>query len=215
MGVIRWLDRIDPARFKKAVDAIAYTTVAGLPDVTSLYERLDAPPDQEVLDQSTEALDESDDLLMALAFNCLLERYATVQEWDLDKALSRGLLSFIEALPDLKSLSDMADFKGADVDVPDQARAVDSGLFVVWSPEALQPAASALARYEDLNSLRQAVRIRSYSLLERLLRKPKRHLRNVSSRVSEEYYSTHWRSLREAVLETARTRHYLGMGMST
>ena len=215
MGVIRWLDRIDPARFGQAVEVISATTVGNLSDVESLCEQLGISADEDTLDSFRDALDDGDETLMSISLNGLIETFAAVQTWELDKSLDRGLNRLFNAVPDLRSLADIVDLKGADVDLPACVRNSDSGLFVVWSRAALQPVVFALKQYQDLDSLKQAVEKRSYTFFERLLGKPKKISEAVRSTTSDDYFATHWANMREAILETDRAGHYLGMGMST
>ena len=70
MGVVRWLDRIDPVKYGAAGEVISATSVEKLSDVMAACERLGVKADEDTLDCFRDALDEGDDmqgLISALA----------------------------------------------------------------------------------------------------------------------------------------------------
>jgi hypothetical protein len=211
MGVIRWLDRIDPRIWDAAVERVAREGEALL-ETGAAREFLLAfgrEPSPELLDTLADAEDES---IRPTLLNNLLETAVREQEWYLDKALNQ-LELVSRALPGGEVLLDIIDFRGIDVEPPRDAGAIEGGLFGCLSPKRLERSASLIRDLAGVEEVAAAIRARKPGLLARLGGGSAR-AEAAAAVLCDEYHSQYWSELREAVLTTFGLRHYLGLGMS-
>jgi hypothetical protein len=128
MGVIRWLNRIDPDVWVRACEALV-AAPPQTPDEAERFLRQFNRQASEFLIESFEDLAEEPSLGPSLR-NSLLEEATKETSWELDKSLSHGLEQVPRWLPALSPLRKIVDFKGIDRDVPNQCAPDDgSGLF--------------------------------------------------------------------------------------
>jgi hypothetical protein len=135
VGVIRWLDRIDPAVWARAVERIDA-------EGTGLLQRAAAEAflrdfGQTPTEETLGALEESEDESIGpTLLNGLLETAVTEESWELDKSLN-GFAALAPLLPGGSTLNKIIDFKGIDVDAPEACRMIESGLYGCCSAGAL------------------------------------------------------------------------------
>ncbi len=210
MGVVRWLDRIDPAVWERATAQVAA-------EGAGLLERAAAAAflrdfGREPTDDDLGALDDADDeSLHPTLLNGLLERAVTEVSWELDKSLN-AFASVAAALPGGRALSSIIDFKGIDAKVPEACAMIESGLYGCCSAAALTDCLRLVRRFGSPAEVQAALGQNRPGLLARLLGRAGG--RGVSKVMSQDYYIYHWQALCAAVVETAEQGHYLGLGMS-
>jgi hypothetical protein len=211
LGVIRWLDRIEPRKWDAAVERIAREGEALLaPDAASAFLRaFGREPKPDLIDSLSDAEDES---IRPTLLNNLLEAAVGEQEWYLDKSLNQ-LEAVARALPDGHALLDIIDFRGIDVEPPHEIGSIEGGLFGCISPQRLERSAAVLRNLPGLQEVAEAVRTQKVSLFARLGGATRRREAALSV-LRDDHHSQYWSALREAVLTTHDSRHYLGLGMS-
>ena len=123
MGVTRWLDRIDPTVWTRAVQRIDHEG-ANLLEKTAaeaFLRECGREPNAEML----AALDDADDeRLESTRLNALLEAAVTEESWTLDKSLGE-LLGLAALLPGGRALERILNFEAMDVAVPLSCRTSD------------------------------------------------------------------------------------------
>ena len=135
MGVVRWLDRIDPVVWERAATQVAAEGAGLLERATAAAFLRDFG--REPTDDDLGALDDADDeSLHPTLLNGLLERAVTEVSWELDKSLD-AFAAVAAALPGGRALSSIIDFKGLDVKVPEACAMIESGLYGCCSAAAL------------------------------------------------------------------------------
>ncbi len=211
MGVIRWLDRIDPATWRAAVERMEREGEALLePAAASSFLRdFGREPDPESLEALADAEDES---IRPTLLNGLLEAAVREQEWYLDKSLDR-LEVLARALPGGEPLLDITAFRGIDVEPPRALANIEGGLFGCMTTRRLEATAKLLRGLAGPAEVEAAARSRRLTVLARLVGGERRREAAVAV-LRDEYHSHHWSALREAVLVTFDAGHYLGLGMS-
>ena len=212
MGVTRWLDRIDPKIWRRAVGRIEDRGFALLePTSAAAFLRdFGREPDQDILG----SLDDADDEYTRSALlNSLLEAAVTEESWDLDKSFNR-FADIAAVLPGGDALLKIIDFQGLDVDMPDSCRISDSGLYGCCSSQALGECSDLARRFGTPSEVQLELRQRTVGVLGRLLG-GKARINTAIQLMDEDYYANHWRSLCQAVLTATARGHYLGLGMSS
>lgn len=211
MGVTRWLDRIDPEIWRRAVTHVQDHGFALLEPASAaaFLHDFGKEPDRSILS----SLDDADDEYARPALlNNLLEAAVTEESWDLDKSFNR-FADVTAVLPDGDAFLKIFDFKGLDVDMPDTCRMSDSGLYGCCSTQALRDCSDLARRFGTPSEVQVVLRQRTVGVLGRLLGRNARI--NTAIRVmDEDYYARHWQALCQAVLTTTARGHYLGLGMS-
>jgi hypothetical protein len=208
MGVLRWLDRIDPLKLEEAArrlvaaprsrrDVVAFLAAFGRQATDAFLEafeeQIDGPDPRRVLNQ-------------------LLERAVTEQSWDLEKSLG-GFQQVADHLPALKPLRLIVDFQGLDVGLPAACDGVDTGLFGCLSTAAVRRCAEALTPFPSVKEVCVALRQARTPLARRLFG-TRAEATVLASKLDDGYFDHHWKVLRAAVDETLARRHYLGLGMN-
>lgn len=213
MGVIRWLNRIDPDVWVRACEALVVAPPK-TPDDAERFLRQFNREASEFLIQSFEDLEEEPSLGPSLR-NSLLEEATREGSWELDKSLSHGLEQVPRLLPALSPLNKIIDFRGIDRDVPKECAPEEgSGLFGCISSAGLSECVAALGDVESIQDLILRLRDARPGVLASLFGKY-RQAASLSSKLENEYFATHWASLRAAIIETSSKGHHLGLGMST
>jgi hypothetical protein len=210
MGVIRWLDRIDPSVWERATTRIAR-------EGTALLDRTAAAAflrdfGKEPTDDTIGPLDDvEDDSVHPTLLNGLLEAVVTEATWELDKALDR-FARIAGLLPDGQALKAIIDFKGIDVEVPEVCRMIESGLYGCCSAAALAGSVQLLRSFRSPSDVQAALRTYRSGFVGRLLGRSDGA--SAAELMSQDYYADYWQTLSTAVIETAERGHHLGLGMS-
>lgn len=213
MGVIRWLNRIDPDVWARACDALVAARPE-TPDDAQKFLRQFNREASEFLLQSFEDVEEEPRLRPSLR-NSLLEEATKESSWELDKSLSHGLEQVPRWIPTLAPLRKIIDFKGIDRDVPKECAPDDgSGLFGCISSAGLSDCVAAVGDFGSIQDLISRLREAKPGVVASFLGQH-RQIASLSSRLEDDYFATHWANLRAAILETSSRGHYLGLGMST
>lgn len=145
MGVVRWLDRIDPAVWERATTQVAAEGPGLLERATPRRSFATSAESRRTTDLA--ALDGADDeSLHPTLLNGLLERAVTEVNWELDKSLT-AFASVAVALPGGRALSSIIDFNGIDVKVPDACAMIESGLYGCCSAAALTDCLRVIRRF--------------------------------------------------------------------
>jgi hypothetical protein len=211
VGVRRWLDRIDPAVWSRAVRRIDQ-------DGPNLLER---PAAQAFLrefgkEPSADALaaldDAEDERLHPTLLNGLLEAAVTEESWDLDKSLDEFAI-LAALLPGGRALERVIHFKAIDVAVPESCRTSDTGLYGCCTSGAYIECATLTQPFASSADVEAALRQRVPSALDRILGRHRR-VDAAIELVEQSYYAEHWRTLAQALAATSARGHYLGLGMS-
>src|SRR5688572_12512302 len=211
MGVTRWLDRIDPAVWERAVRRIDQ-------DGAKLLEKTSAEAflrefGRELSADVLAALDDADDeRLQSTLLNGLLEAAVTEESWDLDKSLD-GFTILTGLLPGGPALEQIIRFKGIDVAVPESCRTSDTGLYGCYSPVAYTECATLAQRLPSPADVEAALRQRSPSVFDRILGRSGRVDAAIHV-INQGYYADHWRTRCQAFAVTTARGHYLVLGMS-
>jgi hypothetical protein len=116
MGVLRWLNRIDPDVWIRACEALVAEPPSSPDGALKFLRKFNREP-SDFLVQSFEDLEEEPSLGSSLR-NGLLEEVTKESSWELDKSLSHGLEQVPRFLPPLSPLRQIIDFRGIDRDVP-------------------------------------------------------------------------------------------------
>ena len=212
MGVIRWLDRIDPSTWERAVRRIDEegSDLLDSAAAAACLRDFGRGPSPETLSTLDDAEDET---LHPSLLNGLLEAAVTEAHWELDKSLNR-FAALPALLPGGRALHKIIDFKGIDVEVPAVCRDIEGGLYGCCSSAALADCAELARRFRSPADVQAALRQRRPGLVERLLGRGTLATASASELMTQEYYSEYWQTLCDAVLETTTQGHYLGLGMS-
>jgi len=211
MGVTRWLDRIDPAVWARAVRRIDQVGAKLLErrSAEAFLREFGREPSADVL----AALDDADDeRLQSTLLNGLLEAAATEETWDLDKSLD-GFTILTTLLPGGRALEQIIHFKGIDVAVPGSCRTSDTGLYGCYSAVAYTECATLAQRLPSPADVEAALQQRSPSVFDRILGRSRR-VEAAVQLVRQSYYAEHWRTLCRGLAVTSARGHYLGLGMS-
>jgi hypothetical protein len=209
MGVIRWLDRIDPSvwdRASKRVEALG-TDLLDRRAAIAFLEEFGRTPSADTVS----ALDD-DDTDPAL-LNTLLEQAVTEETWELDKSLEelKGVARF---LPGGNAFLKIIDFNGIDVEPPQICLATEGGLFGCCSSASLIDCASVAQQFATSSNVAAALRHWSPGFVGQLLGRGALAKRALET-IGNDYYSDHWQTLCRAVLVTTSQGHHLGLGLSS
>lgn len=210
MGVIRWLDRIDPSvweRASKRMEALG-TDLLEKRAAIAFLEEFGRTPSADTLT----ALDDADDDAEPALLNGLLEEAVTEETWYLDKSLNE-LEGVARLLPGGSALLKIIDFKGIDVEPPQICRATEGGLFGCCSSAGLVDCAAVAQQFGAPAEVVAALRQWSPSLVGRLLGHAARAEKALDT-IGNDYYSANWQALCRAVLVTTSRGHHLGLGLS-
>lgn len=211
MGVIRWLDRIDPRRWEEACERLASAPPSNVDEATE-YLAAFGMALSESISSSFADVEEEPEILPSV-LNGLLEEAVKEESWELDKSLSHGFERLPNLIPELKPLNMIIDFHDIDVDVPSVCAPSDSGLFGCLSPNRLDVCAAALRQFASLADVRAALRSRRPSILQRALgRLISGH--ELATKLEDQYFESNWAELVRAVNNAHSHHHYLGLGMS-
>lgn len=212
MGVICWLDRIDPAVWDRACELLVSAPPATAAEAERFLKSFGREPDPYVLGSFEELRDEPG--LQSWVLNGLLETATKEQSWELDKSLSHGFEQLPGWLPELAPLRAIIDFSGLGAEPPPSCAPDDgSGLFGCLSPQALADCVSAVDRFPSIGDVVSALRAVRPGAVARLFGAAHRQAA-LAAKLEDEYFVMHWESLRAALVETSRHGHYLGLGMS-
>jgi hypothetical protein len=211
MGVTRWLDRIDPAVWARAIrrmdqDGLDLLEKEAADAFLREFGREPSPDTLAGLD------DAEDERLQPILLNGLLEAAVTEERWDLDKSLD-GFTTLASVLPGGHALERIIDFKAIDVAVPESCRTSDTVLYGCCSSAAYADCAAFVQRYASPADVEAALRQRPPSVFDRVSGRSHR-VQAAIQLVNDAYYATNWRTLREAVAAAAARSHYLGLDMS-
>jgi len=213
MGVIRWLNRIDPEVWVRACEALV-VALPKTPDDAERFLRQFNREASEFLVQSFEDLEEEPSLGPSLR-NSLLEEATKESSWELDKSLSHGLEQVPRLLPALAPLNKIIDFRGIDRDVPKECAPEEgSGLFGCISSAGLSECVAAVSDVESIQDLVARLRDTRPGVLAGLFGR-RRQAASLSSKLENDYFAAHWANLRAAIVETSSKGHHLGLGMSS
>lgn len=211
MGVIRWLDRIDPEKWQEAIRRLETERPLSRATAEQLLRDFGRDADENLF-FGFEDLEEEPELEQAL-LNGLLEKAATDQSWELDKSLSHGFERLPSLLPSLAPLRSIIDFSGMDIEVPRWCGPSESGLYGCLSPAAYQGCVAAVERFDTAASLAAELRQVQPGFLSKVLGREGAG-GALALQLEDDYFSAHWVNLRSAFLETAAKGHFLGLGMS-
>lgn len=213
MGVIRWLNRVDPEAWARACDLLTAEPPKS-PAAAESFLRQFGRQASEHLILEFEDLEEEPGLRSSL-LNGLLEEATKVETWELDKSLSHGLERVPRWIPALAPLRKIIDFKGIDREVPRQCEPEDgSGLFGCITSAGLSDCVAASRSFETIEHVVAALRETKPSFVASLFGH-KDQLASLSANLDNDYFASHWLGLRAAILETSSKGHDLGLGMST
>lgn len=213
MGVIRWLNRIDPDVWVRACGALV-TVPPETADAAERFLRQFNREASDLLIQSFEDLEEEPGLGPSLR-NSLLEEATRESSWELDKALSHGLEQVPRLLPALSPLEKIIDFRGIDREVPKGCAPEEgSGLFGCITSAGLADCVAAVGDVKSIQDLVSRLRDTRPGVLANLLGRH-RQAAALASKLENDYFAAHWAHLRTAIVETSSKGHYLGLGMST
>ncbi len=211
MGVLRWLDRIDPDKWTEACERLRSDPPLA-PDEASAFLESFGRASNDLLLESFEDVEEEPDLL-ASVLNDLLEEAVKEDSWELDKSLSSGFEKLPVLIPALKPLRKIIDFRGIDREPPGSCSALESGLFGCISPENLDDCLAGVLRFPTISELTEALRRAPPGFLARAFGRGHRGEEH-ARQLEDEYYSGHWANLRAAIEDTVQRGHLLGLGMS-
>lgn len=213
MGVVRWLNRIDPEVWARACEALFAAPPTTPDDATRFLRQFDREG-SDFLIRSFADLAEEPGLGPSLR-NALLEEATQESSWELDKSLSHGLEQLPRLLPELGPLRKIVDFKGIDREVPNACAPDDgSGLFGCISSAALADCVAAVGDVESIQVLVSKLRDVRPGVLASLFGR-QRKAAMLAAKLEDDYFATHWTNLRAAVVETSSRGHLLGLGMSS
>ena len=199
MGIVRWVNRIEPARYEQVCAILTGKDVRNIDDVKQILTVLETPVDEEYLEQLEYWFDEDSSESQSHILFSILERAIIEESWELDKALDSGLDTVFRVLPGMSSLVKLVDFKGIDVPEPGFLEPEVDLVMAIWSSQALTDLLPPIHHYATQEVLA--------GLTEPQYQKAVQVFRS-------DYYWGHWFSLRDAVLTTSGQHHYLGMGIS-
>ncbi|HNB74234.1 MAG TPA: hypothetical protein PLS70_24155 [Acidobacteriota bacterium] len=199
MGIVRWVNRIEPARYEQVCAILTGKDVRNIDDVKQILTVLETPVDEEYLEQLEYWFDEDSSESQSHILFSILERAIIEESWELDKALDSGLDTVFRVLPGMSSLVKLVDFKGIDVPEPGFLEPEVDLVMAIWSSQALTDLLPPIHHYATQEVLA--------GLTEPQYQKAVQVFRS-------DYYWGHWLSLRDAVLTTSGQHHYLGMGIS-
>lgn len=212
MGVIRWLDRIDPAKWSAACQRLTSAPPDSKASAARFLEEFawDGNP---LLLERFDDLDEEPDLLPSL-LNELLEEVVKEETWELDKSLGHGLERLPALIPALEPLRKIIDFKGIDHEPP-QACGPDEGggLFGCISPKNLADCLACMEPMPTVADVATVLRQAKPGIMARVLGRSDAPI-ELAAQIETEYFETYWTNLHQALVETTRRGHLLGLGMS-
>jgi hypothetical protein len=210
MGVIRWLDRIDPKKWDAASRLIADFPPSNEDEATKFLARFDKKIDNDLLAEFKER-DAEDDPSFLL--NEIFEKAVTVESWDFDKKFSHGLERILGLLPNGRIVvKRIVDFGGLDRSLP-TACFCDSGLYGACSLDTMRECAEVLAPISDLARIHDLTRQRPkgfFAFLDRSQINAIKALRLLE----DDYLRSGWQDLCTAVHTCVTNGEYLGLGMS-
>lgn len=213
MGVLRWLDRIDPETWSAVCERI----IASPPSSTKAAEEFLKSFGRKGSDSLVESfgnLQEEPDLLSSL-LNSLLEEAVTEETWDLDKSLSQGFEKIPTLISALSPLGKIIDFRGIDHRLPAGCEPEDGcGLFGCISSESLAGCLPGMARFATVAEIAAALQEGEVGVIGRMFGRG-RKTGKLAEQIQSEYLARHWIHLQTAVTETTRRGQLLGLGMST
>ncbi len=212
MGVIRWLDRIDPAKWPTVCQRLTSSPPDSKAAAARFLEEFDRAGNDPLV-EGFDDLDEEPDLLPSL-LNGLLEEAVQEESWDLDKSLSHGFQRLPALIPALKPLRKIIDFSGIDHDLPRACIPPEGdGLFGCISSENL---ADCLTCVEQLPAVADVAAVLRRVKPGLVARAPGRGdaAADLAARIEDDYFATYWSNLGRALAETTRRGHLLGLGMA-
>ncbi len=211
MGVIRWLDRIDPARWSAVCQRLTSSPPDSKATAAEFLRSFDRNDDD--LLEGFDDLQEEPDLLPSL-LNGLLEVAVKEESWELDKSLSHGFQRLPALLPALKPLRKIIDFRGIDNDLPRACGPDESGgLFGCISSENLADCVVGMEDFPTVADVTSTLRRVKSGIVARALGRGGGPA-DLAARFQDEYFATYWTNLRQALAETTRHGHLLGLGMT-
>ncbi len=212
MGVLRWLDRIDPASWSAACAQLTSSPPQTRATAGEFLEQFDRVSDVALLDGFDE-LQEEPDLLPSL-LNGLLEEAVEEESWDLDKSLSHGFQRLPALIPDLRPLRKIIDFSGIDHELPGVCCPDESGgLLGCISSENLADCVAGVERLPTVADVASELRRFKPGIVARTLGRGD-EASKLAARIEDDYFATHWTHLARALAETTRRGHLLGLGMA-
>ncbi|HNJ40915.1 MAG TPA: hypothetical protein PKZ53_10530, partial [Acidobacteriota bacterium] len=99
MGIVRWVNRIEPARYEQVCAILTGKDVRNIDDVKQILTVLETPVDEEYLEQLEYWFDEDSSESQSHILFSILERAIIEESWELDKALDSGLDTVFRVLP--------------------------------------------------------------------------------------------------------------------
>ncbi len=212
MGVVRWLDRIDPARWTTACQRLTSSPPDTRAAAARFLEELGGDGDHPLLEDFDD-LHEDRDLLPSL-LNGLLEAAVKEESWELDKSLGHGFQRLPALIPALKPLRKIIDFSGLDHDLPRACIPDESGgLFGCISPENLADCRAGVEQLPTAADVAAALRRVKPGIVSRALGRGDAAA-DLATHIEDTYFATYWTNLGRALGETARRGHLLGLGMA-
>lgn len=212
MGVIRWLNRVDPAVWGRACDRLVSAPPKTGTEAEQFLKSFGRLPDPYLISGFEDLREEPD--LESTILNGLLEAATKEESWELDKSLSHGFEQLPGWIAELRPFRAIIDFSGLGVQPPSSCVPDDgSGLFGCLSPEALAACVSALERFPTIGEVVAALRAARPGAVARLFGASQRQSA-LAAKLKNEYFAMHWENLRTALVETSRRDHFLGLGMS-
>jgi hypothetical protein len=210
MGVIRWLNRIDPKVWEEACAVIIASPPGSATKARQFLERFHREPESSF----DTAYDDFDDLEQRpYLLNGLLECAVTEESWDMDKALSHGLDTVLKSLPGGKIVDqNLIGFAGMKLELPDVCNAVDGGFYgAIDKDEVMKflPVASQFRRLEYIDEVAQIPVGKFLGVFPRTNKAKK-----ARPILNDEYFWEIWQDLCTAVETTCEKGHHLGLGMS-
>lgn len=212
MGVLRWLDRIDPGRWERACAQIGAegTRFLDLPAATSFLEELGVTTSDGLQILLADLEDEEDDDDVRGNFlGQLLEAAVTEQTWFLGKSMPE-LEEIASALRGGEVLRGIVHFEAMDLPSPEACRSSDLSFYGCIPSARLAPIAAFLEPLGTREELEAALSSPPSLLLPADLAPSRERALELLPHYFEE-----WIQLRDAVLTTHARRHHLGLGQSS
>lgn len=211
MGVIRWLDRIDPVKWNKACVRLVDDPPGDRASAEEFLSSFNRGLNEYILAEY-DMLGEYADHIQ-LVHNKLLEEATSEERWELDKSLSHGIEEIPVWLPELRCFRKIFDFHGMDVLPPQSCGSTDCGLFGCISSGNLADCVTVMERYPSLKVVRDALRQIKPGILTRLSGRGSKPV-DLANRIEDEYFTECYADFCASIRRTVEKAHYLGLGMS-
>lgn len=208
MGVLRWLDRIDPEKWAAVIELLEKERPLTEQAAATFLRHFgrSVNDDENMIDFEDED--------RGAILNRVLEAAVSEETWYLDKALSRGFEEIHKFLPIFLVLNKIIDFEGMKVAAPDWCSSSSgSGLYGCLTPAVSQSCWEVITRYDTISKVTVELRNVKPSLVSRILGKGNAAV-ELATRLEDDYFEYHWTMLRTALEKTIASGHYLGLGMS-